>query len=328
MSVPGLKDKRVVVTGGSGFVGSAVVRRLVSEGASVVSVQRDSPSKSVPHEVVISRVGTDDHLFNVVVDADAVVHLAARAGGIHVHERDDLETMEENFRISRQVAAAVRSANVRAVFFASSAVVYRASDRALGEAAPVVRPDEDQVSGYAWSKLTDEALASWLAASGCHAVVGRLSNVYGPGASFDEAKSTVVHSLIKKAAEAESSQPLRVWGNGNAVRSFIYVDDAADAILRVLMAGRRGGAYNVDSSGPVRIRDLAHLINDVVTGGRLEVEFDADAPTGVPVRVLETAALAALGFKAKTGLRDGIRRTLDGYIRSAPHRSSSDRGDD
>lgn len=282
----------VVVTGATGFIGTAVVRHLAARGAEV---------RTLPG-VDLRAPGALDG--RVPGGAD-VVHLAARAGGIGFQEADHAAVFRENTAITRAVLAAAAGAGARRVFLASSAVVYAAGAPAeIPETGPLVRPAD--ATGYAWSKLTDEAAAAWT--TGCEVVVGRFANVYGPGGPA----STVVHGLIRRAVEERATGRLVVWGDGSAVRSFLHVDDAARAVLAVLERGAAGGVYNLDASEPVAVRDLAALVRDAVDPG-LRLDFDATRPSGPARRVLDTTRLRALGWRPQVDLPTGIATTAAAY---------------
>jgi len=307
---------RVVVTGGQGFIGRGVVRLLVEAGAEVVvpyrpdgGVLADLPAEQAPVDLRdASKVD------EVLRGAELLVHLAAQSGGIQFQESFEADVFYDNQRVSRNVLEAARRAGVRRVFLASSAVIYGGdASGLLGESAAIVTPFRDRVSGYAWSKVTDEVLAAWFAAiDAFEVVIGRFTSIYGPGGSFDPARSTVVHSLVRKAIEAGPGGQLEVWGSGRAVRSFLYIDDAARATLDILAHGATAEAYNVDSSEAVSIADLAQTVRDAVDPG-LNLHFDASRPEGAAHRVLDTAKLRALGFAPAVGLDSGVKATVDAF---------------
>lgn len=312
MSDDALPLRRVLITGAHGLVGRHVAALLDAEGVELVCPHRPGsvPPEGAPGRQVerdLEREPIDD----LLEDVDAVVHLAAQAGGIQLQEHSQAELYYANQAITRSVLASLARAAVRRVFLASSAVVYRDLDLDLiPETAPVVSPASDRVTAYAWSKLTDELAASWYAAAGVlDPVIGRFTNVYGPGAPLDPERSMVVHSLVRKALEAGPDRRVEVWGDGTAVRSFLYVEDVARAVVVLLRRGRSGGVYNVDSSEPVTIAQLAEVVRDAVDP-ELVLEFDPSKPQGPRRRVLDSSALRALGFTPQVSLVDGVRATV------------------
>jgi GDP-L-fucose synthase len=238
-----------------------------------------------------------------------VIHLAARAGGIQFQEGGDTSIFASNRRITDNVLAACLRSRVSRLFLASSSVIYQPSDEPITESWPVLGPDDDP-DPYAWSKITDEVVARWH--EGLHTVIGRFGNVYGPGAAFEHDRSTVVHGLIDRAARARDEDDLVVWGDGSAIRSFVYIEDAARAVLIALEKGVRGEAYNIDSGIGATIGELAASVRDAVNPA-LALRFEAAMPAGMPSRVGSIAKLAALGYSPVVRLDDGVRRTADWY---------------
>ena len=304
---------RIFVTGAHGFIGRHLVRLLVDDGFDVVAVARDKRERdgSLPAQIVELDLTAADEVKAAMQGCDKVVHLAARAGGIQF-QQGGAAIYRENRAITDAVLDAAVSAGVGQVFVASSAVVYRPSDHPVSEDHDLLAP-QHRPSPYAWSKITDEVVVRWLTDAGhLDAVVGRFANVYGPGAPYDPARSTVVHALIRRAADTPRGDVLQIWGDGTAVRSFIYVEDLARAILTVLSAGTPGTTYNIDSGLEVTIRDLARLVRDAVDPS-LQLRFDPSQPAGVPYRVTSPAMLNALGFKAVVPLEEGIARTVAAF---------------
>ena len=177
--------------------------------------------------------------------ADRVVHLAARAGGIQFQRGGGDDVFASNRRITDNLLAACADSGMSS----GSSSPHRWSP--IGpppSRSPNLHPQlgpRDRPDPYAWSKITDEVVASWH--QGLDTVVGRFGNVYGPGAPFDPEKSTVVHALIDRAARLEDGEDLVVWGDGSAIRSFVFVEDVAEAVLVALTKGESGEAYNIDS---------------------------------------------------------------------------------
>lgn len=307
---------RVLITGAHGFVGARVAQLLADQGADLVCLHQSGvpPRPDVPGRAVPIDLVGGEGLTEVAQGAEIIVHLAASSGGIQFQQTTHADVFHDNHVMTRNVLLTARSVGAQRVFLASSAVVYRDADQDLiREEAPLRAPGAGQVTGYAWSKITDEVLGSWLAdGSDLDVVVGRFANVYGPGGSFDPARSTVVHGLVRKAVEAAPAGVLRIWGSGKAVRSFIYVDDCARAVLTICEHGRGGEPYNVDSGEPISIAELAAIVRDAVDP-QLAFTFDDSKPEGPQRRVMDNAKLRSLGFEPQTGIRTGVHATVKSF---------------
>lgn len=301
---------RVVVTGGHGFIGRHVAAALAADGFRTVAVAHpEGELADVPHESAAVDLADAAAVDTLLEGTDAVVHLAARAGGVQFQTERAAAVFRSNREITDTVLSSARRAGVSRVFLASSTVVYRPASEPLTEDHPLLSLG-DNPSPYAWSKITDEVVASWL--DDIEVVIGRFGNVYGPGAPFDAQRSTVVHALIDRAARLEAGEPLTVWGDGSAVRSLVFVEDVARAVRLILAAGTTGTVYNVDSGEAVTIRDLAAAVVAAVAPGT-EVVFDAAKPSGPSSRVASIDRLRSLGFEPEISLADGIARTVAAY---------------
>jgi GDP-L-fucose synthase len=263
----------------------------------------------LPGETIALDLEDRKAVSDAVTGVDAVVHLAARAGGIQFQESRSSEVFSSNRAITDNLLAACAASSVGRVFLASSLVTYRAASEPLTEDHPQLGP-ADRPDPYAWSKVTDEVVSSWRA--NLHVVIGRFGNVYGPGAPFEPERSTAIHALIDRAARLDDGEDLVVWGDGTAVRSFVYVEDVARAVLVCLTAGAKGEAYNVDSGEAVTIAEVAAVIRDAVNPS-LNLVFDPTKPAGAPFRVGAVSKLGRLGYRPEVDLADGVRRTVAWY---------------
>ncbi|MDH3234885.1 MAG: NAD-dependent epimerase/dehydratase family protein, partial [Alphaproteobacteria bacterium] len=148
----------------------------------------------------------------------------------------------------------------------------------------------------------------------CDFISAMPTNLYGPGDNFDLQTSHVAAALLRKAHEAKAAKrdTLEVWGSGTPLREFLYVDDAADALVFLMQHYSGDGHLNVGSGEEIAIKDLARLVMEVV-GFDGALQFDAGKPDGTPRKIMDSGRLAGLGWTAKTGLREGLEQTYKWY---------------
>lgn len=300
---------RISVVGGSGFIGSHVVAAIQSAGWTPVVVS-NVPAPHLDCEVRVVDASNLDELTVGLEGSSAVVHLAARAGGIQMQHTSGI--FRENRTLTDNVLESCARNGIKNVFLASSQVVYRTASKPLEESSPIVS-GYDAPNQYIWSKATDEVVGRWwMEGHDARVVIGRFGNIYGPGAPYSDDRSTVVHALVRRFAEAEPGSTVAVWGDGSAVRSVLFVEDAARAVTVILENGSAGSLYNIDSGVPISIRELAVEI-DAQVGNELMLEFDPTKPSGVNYRVGAIDEIRNIGFEPRVGLAEGLARTVSDF---------------
>ncbi len=295
---------RILVTGGSGFLGSHVVERLEGDGHDVV-VPR-SADYDLTHEDDAIRLFAD-------TQPEVVYHLAALAGGIGANRAAPGRFWYENLLMGAYVLEQSRRANVRKLVALGTICEYPKN-------TPVPFREEDLWDGY-----PEETNAPYGIAKKAHLVGGQayreqygldvihllVVNLYGPRDNFDLDTSHVIPALIRKMEE--SPERIELWGDGSPTREFLYVEDAAEGIV---LAGERYDSpepINLGSGEEISISALAELVADV-TGFEGEIVWDASKPNGQPRRRLDVSkADRQFGFRARTPLREGIERTVAWY---------------
>jgi GDP-L-fucose synthase len=258
---------------------------------------------------------------------ECVVLSAARVGGILANQTHPAEFMNVNLTIQTSVIEAARLTGVRRLLFFGCGCVYpRQARQPMKEEDLFAGPVEPTSEPYAVAKLAGMTMcAAYNRQYGVRFQSVIPASIYGPNDNFDLANSHVLAALIRKFLEASrDGQPVVLWGTGTPRREFLYVDDLADACLFLLALddqtidaalGPFGAPLNVGTGHDIAIRDLAGLIKEV-TGARCALEFDTTKPDGASRKLLDSGRIARLGWRPKTSLEDGIRRTCEWYNRA------------
>lgn len=304
-----LEGKRVLLTGGNGFLGRHVSRKLAERGVADVIVPRSGEHDLTDRSQVAE-------LWRKA-DPDVVIHLAARVGGIGANMAAPADLYVSNLLMGTYVIEQARAAETPKTVLLGTICAYPKftpvpfAETSLWDGYP---EETNAPYGVAKKALLVHAQAN-RAQYGQNAIYLLPTNLYGPGDKFHPKVSHVIPALIKKCVEAvereESSIP--VWGTGAATREFLYVDDCAEGI--VLATERYDGAepVNLGADHEVAIADLAEMIAKL-TGFTGALEWDASKPDGQPRRRVDASRARELfGFEAKTPLEDGLRRTIEWY---------------
>jgi GDP-L-fucose synthase len=303
-------SRRVVVTGGAGFLGRVVVRDLDALGADVRVI------RSAEHDL------RDPAATREAVDgAETVVHLAANVGGIGFNRRNPGPLVYDNLMMTGNVFEQSRLAGVGKLVSACTVCAYP-------KYTPVPFSEDELWNGYPEESNAPYGLAkkmmlvlsdAYRRQYGFDSCVPIVANLYGPDDNFDLEDSHVIAAMIRKFVEAHdrNDEPVTLWGTGSPSREFLYVEDAARALVLAAEYLDRSDAVNVGTGIETRIRDLAELIQELV-GHRGEVIWDDSRPDGQPTRYLDVArARDWFGFEARTPLRDGLERTIASFREQA-----------
>jgi GDP-L-fucose synthase len=302
--------KRVVVTGGAGFLGRHLVRMLKAEDAGVeVFVPRSHKYNLVQGSEIERMLGA----FN----PEMVIHLAAVVGGIGANQKNPGLFFYENLMMGTQLIENARLHGVQKFVALGTVCAYP-------KFTPVPFKEDDLWNGYPEETNAPYGLAkkmmlvqsqSYREQYGFNSIFLLPSNLYGPGDNFDLETSHVIPALIRKCVEARSAGApfIEVWGSGNVSREFLYVEDCAEGILRAARSYNESEPVNLGTGQEVLIRDLVETIARL-TGFKGEIRWQKDKPDGQPRRRLDTTrAIEKFGFRAQTSFEEGLRRTIDWY---------------
>jgi GDP-L-fucose synthase len=303
-----LTGRRVVVTGGAGFLGTPTVALLRARGAEVAVVRSAEYDLRDPGACRAALAG-----------AELVIHLAARVGGIGFNRRNPGPLAADNLAMATNVFEACRAEGVGRLVAACSVCAYP-------EHTPVPFREDSIWDGFPEPSNAPYGLAkrmlivlsdAYRRQYGLDSCVPVIANLYGPGDNFDLEDSHVVAALIRKYVEAVDSgaERVEVWGTGEPTREFLYVNDAARGL--VLAAESAGGGssetFNLGTGSEVSIRELAEAIASLAGYGG-ETVWDTSRPDGQARRYLDVGrARERLGFTAEVSLADGLRRTIDAF---------------
>jgi len=301
------KDKNVVITGGNGFLGKHLVTEIKSQ---------NPKSIFIPERPEYDLRKYEDCL-KAAKKGDIVIHLAANVGGIGYNREFPATLFDDNILMGTFMMMAARDAKVKKYVAMGTICAYP-------KFTPVPFKEENLWDGYPEEtnapyglakKMQLVQAASYRQQYGFNAIFLLPVNLYGPGDNFNPKSSHVIPALIKKFVEATKNgeKEVVVWGTGAASREFLYVDDAARAIMLATEKYDKSDPVNLGAGFEITIKDLANLIKDQ-TGFKGKITWDKTKPDGQPRRMLDVGrAKKEFGFAAKTPFRKGLKETIEWY---------------
>jgi GDP-L-fucose synthase len=295
-----LKRKRVFVAGHQGMVGSAIVRRLEQEDCEVLTA---------PRAQFDLREQSAVRAFMAREKPQAVFLAAAKVGGILANDSYPADFLYDNLAIETAVIEASFREGVEKLLFLGSSCIYpKLAAQPITEDELLTGPLEPTNEWYAIAKIAGLKLCeAYRRQHKADFISAMPTNLYGPGDNYDLTSSHVIPALLRKAHEAKlkGARKLIIWGSGTPRREFLHVEDAADALVRLMQSYSAPGHVNVGAGEDITIRDLAALIAEVVgfDGG---IETDPSKPDGTPRKLLDVTRLFATGWRPRFGLREGL----------------------
>ena len=313
MTAIDLKDKRILVTGGAGFLGRQVIAQLAKAGA-------DEQKITVPRSRDYNLLSLEN-CQRAVDQQDIVIHLAAHVGGIGLNQVKPAELFYDNLMMGAQLIHAAYQAGVEKFTCVGTICAYP-------KFTPVPFKEDDLWNGYpeetnAPYGVAKKALLVQLQAYrqqyGFNGIYLLPVNLYGPEDNFDISSSHVIPALIRKVHEAQIKQEkeLRVWGDGSPTREFLYSEDAARGIVMGTQSYNDADPVNLGTGYEISIRDLISLICELMEFDG-KIVYETDKPNGQPRRCLDTErAKQAFGFMAEVDFKQGLKNTIDWYRQHA-----------
>ncbi len=301
------QDKRILITGGDGFLGTHLVKRL---------------KKFSPKKIVVPTFPKDDlrkynDCLKACKDIDLVIHLAANVGGIGYNQGHPADLFDDNILMGVNMMRAARKQNVKKFVALGTICAYP-------KLTPVPFKEKDLWMGYPEETNAPYGLAkkmqliqaqAYRDQYGFNAIFLLPVNLYGPGDNFNPKSSHVIPALIRKFIEAkkQNKEEVVVWGTGKPTREFLYVEDAAEGILLAAEKYNKPDPVNLGAGFEISIKELAELIKKL-TGFKGKISWDRTKPDGQPRRMLDiTRAKKEFGFVAKTPFKKGLQKTIDWF---------------
>ncbi|WGM40052.1 GDP-L-fucose synthase [Caulobacter sp. NIBR1757] len=303
-----LTGRRVFVAGHRGMVGSAIVRRLASEGCEVIVAPR--AELDLRDAARVKAFLADNRI-------DTLFMAAAKVGGILANATYPADFLIENLEIASATIRAAHEANVEKLLFLGSTCIYpKHAPQPIPESALLTGPLEPTNEAYALAKIVGVKLCeAYRTQHGRDFISAMPTNLYGAGDNYDLKSSHVLPALIAKAHEAKvrGDASFVVWGSGTPRREFLHADDCADALVFLMKHWSDSQHVNVGTGEDISIADLAALVKQVV-GFEGTIEWDASMPDGTPRKLVDVSKLAGLGWKPTISLEDGIAATYRDFI--------------
>lgn len=297
------KDSKIYIAGHTGLVGGAILRHLQREGYTNL-VLRTRGELDLLNTQEVNRLFFDER-------PEYVFMCGAKVGGIGANTKEPADFIYENIKIQTNLIKASYEYGVTKLLFLGSSCIYpRLSPQPIKEEYFLSGELEPTNRAYAVAKIAGITMCqSFNKQYGTNFVSVMPTNLYGPNDNYDLETAHVLPAMIRKFHEGN----VALWGDGSARREFLYVDDLAEACVFLMNTYNESEIINIGTGEDVSIKDLANLVGEIV-GHKGEVTWDTSKPNGMPRKLLDVSKINALGWKAKTPLVDGVRRTYEAYI--------------
>ena len=299
---------KILILGSNGLVGSSLVR-VLSE-SNLYEIFKANRSSANLFNLNETKELIENFKPNVVINA------AAKVGGIVANNTNRTEFILENLKININVLESlIPFPNIKLINLGSSCIYPLGTEIPIVEEKLMTGKLEPTNSPYAMAKLTSIEMGNALKVQYGHKIINLMpTNLYGPNDSFSEVNSHVIPGLIYRmnASKINTEEKFKVWGTGNPLREFLYVDDLADAINFIIQNNIEEEILNVGSGEEVSIRNLVKKVKEIINYEG-ELYFDSSIPDGNPRKLLDSSKINSLGWQSKIGLDDGLVNTYDWF---------------
>ena len=297
------QNRKVLVTGGTGLIGSEVTSQLLELGSKVKVVSLDNLQNNKDVEFINGDLTDLSLCLKVTRDVDYVFHLAGIKGSIDVTKSRPASFFVPLLMFNTNVLEASRRNNVEKLVYTSSIGAYSAAE-VFVETENRDDVPQDMYPGWA-KRMAELQIKAYKEEYGLDWAVVRPCNVYGPGDNFDPNNAMVIPSLMSRIASGEN--PLKVWGDGSAIRDFAYSEDIAQGVIQALHFGTKGDFVNLGSGKGYSIKELIQTMKEFID---FDYEFDNSKPSGFPKRIMDISrAREWVHYEPKVSLREGLEKT-------------------
>jgi GDP-L-fucose synthase len=298
------KNSKIYIAGHKGMVGSAILRKFQKEGFNNLVLKTREELDLLNQDEVQN--------FFIKENPDYVIDAAAKVGGIKANSEHQADFLFENLQIQNNIIWGAFKNNVKKLMFLGSSCIYpRECPQPMKEEYLLTGKLEPTNEGYAIAKISGMKLCEKIYEQYGKTFISCMpTNLYGENDNFDINNSHVISALIRRIHEAKmnNDKMVSIWGTGNALREFLYVDDLAEAVFVMMDKYEDKQFLNVGTGTELKIKDLAYLIKEVIDF-KGELFFDTTKPDGMPRKLLDISKISKLGWKPKISLKEGLEKT-------------------
>ena len=310
------KSRRVLVTGGSGLIGSHTVEYLLKQGADVRAVVRSRPNAfAADTETITGDLRSPEFCAKAVDGIEYVFHCAGQSGGLGRVGRDPIPMFTDNMVMSSQILDASRSAGVSRFAFASTASVYPDEPYPVGEDMAGMESigSVENHAGLA-KRISELQCKLYYDQTEMKIAIVRGGGAYGPRDNYDLENSHVIPALIRKSVE--STDRFEIWGTGETIRDFTHASDVARGLIFALENYAECEPLNVATGRPATIMEVARIIMDAAGRANEEIQTLPDRPSGTPIKLMAVDKMHELGFRTKMSLEAGFKQSVEWYAQN------------
>lgn len=311
------KDKKILVTGGSGFVGTHMVEELLKNGADNIVVpihDREMIIKDERIATLKANLTDQSDCDRVCQGADLLFHCAGAVSAAGVTAHNPMEAITTNLVLTARILQGAWTAGVGKALIFGSSTAYPAADHPVKEEELWSGPTYETYFGYGWMRRYLERIAEFVSQkSDVEVIITRPTAVYGRYDNFDLKASHVIPALIRRAVEKDD--PYIVWGTGDEVRDFLHITDLARGCLMMMEKAEKADPINIGYGSTFTIKEMVKMILKEAGNEEAQLVFDTTKPTTIPFRAVDVGkARRLLGFEAQVSIEEGIKDTVGWYV--------------